>query len=392
MKLRPTRTLQRSREPLRNAGRAQCHALTAVRALLIASAVAALPARAQQAAPDLDALAAEALRLLNGSRVEAGLDPLRLDPALSLLAYRHSQEQADRHHVSHHSSEFGLSTERRVRISFPDVPRLAENIARNRSLERLHEALLASEGHRRNRLDPAFTDVGIGLAWDGIYTLYLTEVFVTSRDGGPLGEPAAYYFDASPGTYERRDDPRVEQGAESITIDPPGPDNPEYWTGRGINDYDAGDLGGAETAFRKALELKADYHYAEYNLARVLIASGSPREAADLLDGLIELDPGDLDAIATRGTASLFLENYDEAAEFFRRVLRQRARDAGAWYNLGLSLEFLDHLADAETAYRQALDIDPELTAAHIGLARVIRRRTDWQAALLPLEVFNGTS
>ena len=197
---------------------------------------------------------------------------------------------------------------------------------------------------------------------------------------------------ASPGAYERRDDPRVELGAHTITIGSPGPDDPEYWTNRGINDYNAGDLSGAETAFRKALELKADYHYAEYNLARVLIASGSPREAADLLDGLIELDPGDLDAIATRGTASMFLENYAEAADFFRRVLRLRARDAGTWYNLGLSLEFLDRLADAETAYREALDIDPDLTAAHIGLARVIRRPTHWQAALLLLEFFDGTS
>ncbi len=347
-----------------------------VRVLLVAAAVAAPPAYAQQAAPDLDALAAEALRLLNVSRIEAGLARLRLDPTLSLLAYRHSQEQVDGGRVTHHSSEFGLSTERRVRISFPNVPRLAENVARNRSVEHLHESLLASEGHRRNRLDPAFTDVGIGLAWDGSYTLYLTEVFVTSTDGGPLGEPLAYYFDASPGAYERRDDPRVEQGAQTITIGNPNADDPEYWTSRGINDYRAGDLDAAEAAFRKALELKADYHYAEYNLARVLIAGGSPREAADLLDGLIESDPGDLDAIATRGTASLFLENYAEAVDFFRRVLRQRTRDAGAWYNLGLSLEFLDRLADAETAYRQALDVDPELTAARIGLARVIRRPT----------------
>lgn len=372
--------------------RAQRHALTMVRVLLVAAAGTALPAHPQQAAPDLHALATEALHLLNASRIEAGLDRLRLDPTLSLLAYHHSQEQVAGGRVTHHSSEFGLSTERRVRISFPHVPRLAENVARNRSVEHLHESLLASEGHRRNRLDPAFTDVGIGLAWDGSYTLYLTEVFVTSTDGGPLGKPVAYYFNASPGTYERRDDPRVEQGAQSITIGSPRPDDPEYWTNRGINDYRAGDLDAAEAAFRKALELNDDYHYAEYNLARVLISSGSLRQAVDLLDGLIESDPGDLDAIATRGTASLFLENYAEAADFFRRVLRQRARDAGAWYNLGLSLEFLDRLADAETAYRQALDIDPELTAARIGLARVVRSPNHLAGALLPLEFSNGTS
>jgi len=190
----------------------------------------------------------------------------------------------------------------------------------------------------------------------------------------PSSPTSAYYFDAPPGSYEQRDDPRVEQGRQTITILAPGPDNPEYWTNRGIDEYTAGDLDAAEQAFRKALELKSDYHYAEYNLARVLISTGALEEAAKLLDGLIARDPADLDAIATRGTAAVFLEEYAEAAEYFRRVLRVRSRDANAWYNLGLSLEFLDRPADAESAYRQALHIDPRLTAAQIGLARVRHR------------------
>lgn len=344
-------------------------AVTLALAMLGAGSV---PAR--QSPPDLDALAAEALRLLNEARVEAGLTPLRLDPNLSLLAYRHSSEQANRGRVSHHSSEFGLSTERRVRISYPHVPRLAENVARNRTVERLHAGLMRSAGHRRNRLDPEFTDVGVGLAWDGNYGLYLTEVFVTSVDGGPLPEPQTFYFDADPGAYEQRPDPRVEEGGQTIVIAPPGPDDPEYWTDQGINAYLAGRLEDAEADFRKALAIAADYHYARYNLARVLIGRGRPAEAAALLDALIARDDGDLDAVATRGTAALLLQQYQEAAELFRRVLRERPRDADAWYNLGLSLEYLDRPRDAEVAYREALGLNPGLLAAQAGLGRVRRR------------------
>jgi len=340
---------------------------------LAALAVAA-PLAAQRHAPNLGALTDEAFRLLNVARRDAGIDALQRDDNLSLLAQRHSQEQANRARVSHHSTEFGLSTERRVRISYPNVPRLAENIARNSTVERLHEGLLHSPGHRRNRLDPEFTHVGIGIAWDGTYSLYLTEVFVTAPNDGPLGEAVALYFEAEPGSYERRDNPRVEEALQTLTIGPPGPDDPEYWTDRGINSYNEGDLAGAEQAFRHALELKADYHYAEYNLARVLISRGDSAAAVELLDGLIERDPADLDAIATRGTAALFMEQYEPAAEFFRRVLRLRPEDASAWYNLALSLEFLDRNVDAETAYREALRLDPQLTAAKIGLARVVRR------------------
>ncbi len=327
----------------------------------------------QEGQGDLAELAAEAFELLNASRVEAGVKPLQLDPALSRLAYHHSGEQAYLGRLSHHSSEFGLSTERRVRIAFPDVPRLAENVARNRSVIRMHMSLLASEGHRRNRMDTDFTHVGIGLARAGEVVLYLTEIFVTAAEPGPLGDPLAYYFDAPPGSYERRDNPRVEQGRQTIVVGPPGPDDPEHWTSRGIDAYNRGDLQEAESSFRKALELKEDYHYAKYNLARVLISNESVDEAARLLDELIARDPDDIDAIATRGTAALFLEDYAEAAELFRRVLRVRPRDANNWYNFGLSLEYLDRPRDAEVAYREALDIDPKLTAAAVGLARVTR-------------------
>lgn len=342
--------------------------------LLLLGATVVLPAAAQEAPPDVDALAEEALRLLNQSRRAEGLSALRPDPTLQLLAMRHSREQAARGRVSHHSVEFNLSTERRVRISFPDVPRLAENVARNRTVARLHQGLLDSAGHRRNRLDPEFTHVGIGIAWDGKYALYLTEIFVTTDNAAPLGEPLAYYYDAAPGSYEARDNPRVEDGGQTIIIGAPGPDDPEYWTSQGITAYTAGDLHAAETSFRKALELKSDYHYASYNLARVLIGAGDLEEAVVLLDGLIERDSDDLDAIATRGTAALFLEQYEEAADFFRRVLRVRPADANTWYNFGLSLEFLDRPADAETAYREALSIDPDLQAAQAGLTRVMRR------------------
>ena len=337
--------------------------------LAIASATSA-----QETLPDLDELSRQAFELLNESRKEAGLAPLRRDPSLSLLAIRHSREQANRRRVSHHSYEFGLSTQRRVLISFPHVPRLAENVGRNRSVELLHEALLRSEGHRRNRMDPEFTHVGIGVARVDPYSLYLTEIFVTAPAGGTLGQPVAFYFDARPGSYEQRDDPRVELGGQTITVGPPGPDDPEHWTGIGINAYQSGDLAAAEEAFRTALGLDPEYFFAQYNLARVLVDSGSAADAVVLLDELLERDAGDLAAVVTRGNAALLLEDFAAAEGYFRRVLGERPGDAASWYDLGLALEYQDRRSEAEDAYRQALQIDPGLRPAQVGLGRVMRR------------------
>ncbi len=329
---------------------------------------------AQETSIDPEEPSWQAFELLNESREEAGLAPLRWNPSLSLLAIRHSQEQANRHRVSHHSYEFGLSTQRRVLISFPHVRRLAENVGRNRSVELLHEALLRSEGHRRNRMDPEFTHVGIGVVRADRYSLYLTEIFVTAPAGDTLSQPAAFYFDAPPGSYERRDDPRVEFDTEKIIVGPPGPDDPEHWTGIGIDAYQSGDLAAAEEAFRTALELTPDYFYAKYNLARVLLDSGSPADAVVLLDELLERDAGDLDAVVTRGNAALLLQDFAAAENYFRRVLSERPADAASWYDLGLALEYQDRRSEAEAAYRQALQIDPGLRPAQVGLGRVLRR------------------
>ena len=327
----------------------------------------------QQAVPELNELAAEALELLNLSRQEAGLDPLSPHKALSILATRHSQEQAVRQRVSHYSYEFGLSTERRVLISYPTIHRLAENVARNRSVKLLHEALLRSEGHRRNRMDPKFTHVGIGLARANPASLYLTEIFVAASKVGPLGEPVAFYFDASPGSYEQGDEPLVELGAHVITVGPPGPDDPEHWTVRGIEAYQSGDLKAAVKFFQKSLSLDPGYRYAKYNLSRVLLEAGLPDDAITLLDELLQDDPTDLDAMVTRGTAAILLEDFKAAEGIFRAVLVQRLDDATSWYDLGLALEYQDQLSEAESAYRQALHIDPTLVPAQIGLVRITR-------------------
>lgn len=346
----------------------------ALASLFYVTLVAPCAPQAQEALPNLRDLAHQALELLNQSREEAGHKPLILNPALSILATRHSQEQANRRRISHHSYEFGLSTERRILISYPKVHRLAENVGRNRSVKLLHEALLRSNGHRRNRMDPEFTHVGIGLARANGTSLYLTEIFVTAPRDGILGAAVAFYFEADPRSYEARDNPRAELSAQVITVGRPGPDDPEHWTVKGIDAYQSGDLETARKAFETALDLDPGYRFAKYNLARALLDSELPTDAVVLLDELLEHDPTDLSVMATRGNAALLLADFEIAEDYFRRVLTRRLDDSASWYGLGLALEYQDRKSGAESAYRQALHIDPRLTPAKIGLARVIRR------------------
>jgi uncharacterized protein YkwD len=327
---------------------------------------------AQAPADEIAGLEAEALVLLNKTRAEHGLPLLLLDGPLSEVARRHSQELAERGVVSHHSNLYGLTTERRIRVTYPDVPRLGENIARNRTIARAHEGLLNSPGHLANRLDSSFTHVGIGVARSGRYALYLTEVFVQAGSVR-MGRASQRYFDAEPASYERSEEPRVLLGRQTFTVSAPGPEGPEYWTLEGIHAFSEGDLEAAEANFRRALEIQPEYAFALYDLSRVLVRRQKSAEAAALLDTYLISYPDDLDAWQVRGAAALLVQDYAMAETAYRTVLRERPLEASAWYNLGLALEYQEMLSEAGSAYSQALHIDPVLHAARAGLARLHR-------------------
>lgn len=311
--------------------------------------------------------------LLNEARRAHGLPPLPGDSQLDRLARQHSLEMARTGRVSHYSERYGLGTERRVRLAYPEVQDLAENVARNRSAERLHHGLISSPGHRRNRLDPDFTHVGVGVAFRGSHEIYLTEIFITAPRGTPLGAPEVIYTDLPPDSVERQEQPRATAEVDVFTVGGPGEDDPETWTLRGIRQFERGEYRAAARSFRKALDLQPGYTFARYNLARALLRHGRPGEAREVLEPLLTEDPDDMDARFTYGTASLLAAEYEAAESAFRRVLSRRPRDADAWYNLGLALEYRDRREAAVNAYAQAIHLDPEMEDARAALQRLRR-------------------
>lgn len=318
------------------------------------------------------ALASEALRLLNAARHDAGLAPLQSDAAASLLAYQHAREMASRGRVTHHSYLWGVSTASRVRLAFPDIYQFAENVAANRDVTSLHEGLTRSPLHRANRLEAVFTHVGIGVAVGNDRRLYQTEVFMAVAGSEPL-RLATLYTTVPADQLPRDEATSGEVASETITVGAAGEDDPEFWTNRGIDAFNQARYAAAIESFEHALRLQPDYRYASFNLGRALLAAGRAAEARDLLESLLADDPGDVDALASLASAQLLGGDYAGAEKSLRAVLGVRLRDANAWYNLGLALEYQRRASDAERAYAQAVHLDPTLQAAIIALQRVRR-------------------
>ncbi|MDD2402021.1 MAG: CAP domain-containing protein [Clostridia bacterium] len=116
------------------------------------------------------------LSLINQERVRAGVAPLEIDMRIVQSARVKSKDMIDNNYFSHTSPTLG-SFSTLIRNYAPDYLYLGENLAGNRSVEAAHNALMNSEGHRKNILNPNYIHIGIGIVNGGSYGKMFTQHF-----------------------------------------------------------------------------------------------------------------------------------------------------------------------------------------------------------------------
>lgn len=112
---------------------------------------------------DREKIEAEMLLRVNDVRRRSGLPPLTPNPLLDRVSQEHAEDMLRRSYFGHRTPE-GLGPSDRAE---GDGYRsgIGENLVEQRfSVEEALEAWLGSPGHRRNILDPACRELGLGLA------------------------------------------------------------------------------------------------------------------------------------------------------------------------------------------------------------------------------------
>lgn len=126
--------------------------------LVAAPAGAEAKAAAKKTAPSAATAAAQSLlELINDERAAAGLDALAGEGALTDVAVSWSQTMAASKRLAHHPA-----LRDQVEAAVPDWRGLGENVGVGADVESLHQAFMASAGHRRNILGD-FDRVGVGV-------------------------------------------------------------------------------------------------------------------------------------------------------------------------------------------------------------------------------------
>lgn len=116
------------------------------------------------------------LELCNAERAKVGAPPLKANNDLTKLARMKSKDMVDKGYFSHQSPTYGSPFDmmKNYGISYMYA---GENLAQNTTAERAFQAWMKSEGHRKNILNPNFTELGVGIASMDGSNMY-TQLFI----------------------------------------------------------------------------------------------------------------------------------------------------------------------------------------------------------------------
>ena len=117
------------------------------------------------------------LQLVNAERAKSGAKSLSSSSDCTKLARMKSQDMVDNNYFSHQSPTYGSPFDmlKSNKVSYMYA---GENIAMNQSAEAAFKAWMNSEGHKKNILNPNFTELGVGIAPKGNGSYIYTQLFI----------------------------------------------------------------------------------------------------------------------------------------------------------------------------------------------------------------------
>ena len=132
----------------------------------------------QKPSTDFSSYQQQVLDLVNAERTKRGISALTLDSNLSSVATKKSQDMVNKNYFDHTSPTYGSPFDmmKQFGISYRTA---GENIAKGQKTpQEVVTAWMNSEGHRKNILNPNFTNLGVGIAKDYKGTTYWTQMFI----------------------------------------------------------------------------------------------------------------------------------------------------------------------------------------------------------------------
>lgn len=163
---------------------------------------------------------------------------------------------------------------------------------------------------------------------------------------------------------------RAEPGAPVVAAAADVPPAPSFELASQLTPApDSGDDAAALVRLQTALERDSQDVAALYNIGRVLLRLGRPREAVAPLKQALALKGDNWSYAFSYGYASALAERWPDAVSAFRAARVLMPNDAVTSYDLALSLQRVGDYAGAVQEYAAAIGLDSRAIPPRLGLA-----------------------
>jgi tetratricopeptide (TPR) repeat protein len=132
----------------------------------------------------------------------------------------------------------------------------------------------------------------------------------------------------------------------------------EGWRELGDANLEASDLKGAESAFRKVVEMDTTYGLGYAKLAQVLLEQGRTLEALESITAAADRGGDPFFLAAIRGDIYAEMERHSEAAESYDHALRVEPEDHWALHQAAVEHGYAGHITRAAELFEAALRND----------------------------------
>ena len=147
----------------------------------------------------------------------------------------------------------------------------------------------------------------------------------------------------------------------------------------GLISIQRGDEANAERYFREALRCQPDLAQADDNLGKIFMGNRDYARAGYYLKKAIASDPKDADSHHSYGLLLMLTKSYGPAIQEMRQATALDPAGALTYSDLGDLLAAQGSSLESEREYEHALQHQPDLPQANLGLGLLLRRRSEME-------------
>ncbi|MDR1384968.1 MAG: tetratricopeptide repeat protein [Planctomycetaceae bacterium] len=163
------------------------------------------------------------------------------------------------------------------------------------------------------------------------------------------------------------------------------PENDDAYGNRGYYRYWNKDFHGSIADFQKVLTINDQTSSTYYWLGRAYSAVGKYRNAIEMFDKALELDPEDNESFFNRGCAKQKIHCFEDAERDLRTAYEKENSDAWTIHYLGHNFEWQGRFEESLEYFRKASDLNPDMVEWYCCYAAVLMKTKQIDEAIRQL-------